>query len=46
LNDPNLYITDDYWQNILLNTRPKQEGPNAIQLWNIVRKDIKNASHA
>lgn len=34
--DTNEQITDDYWDTVLMNTRPKKEGPDGIKIWNLV----------
>ena len=45
-SDPVHQITDDFWENIIMNTRPKQDGPDAIKLLFLVRKEIKNLDQA
>ena len=37
-SDPANQITDEFWENVIMNTRPKQDGPDAIKLWNIVNR--------
>ena len=35
-------ITDDYWEQVMMNTREKKEGPDGIQIWNLCYPIIKN----
>lgn len=44
LVDTTKMVTDDYWD-LLMNTRPKIEGPDGIYLWNEVQKRIRNPEH-
>jgi hypothetical protein len=42
LPDTNELITDDYWDTVLMNTRPKKEGPDGIKIWNLVYQRLKD----
>lgn len=40
VQDPATLITDDYWENILMNTKQKKEGPDALTIWNVAQSKI------
>ena len=42
LPDTNELITDDYWDTVLMNTRPKKEGPDGIKIWNLVYQRLRD----
>jgi hypothetical protein len=46
LPDTNELITDDYWDTVLMNTRPKKEGPDGIKIWNLVYQRLKDTDSA
>ena len=46
MTDTNKLITDDYWDTVLMNTRPKKEGPDGIKIWNLVYHRLKDSESA
>ena len=46
LPDTNELITDEYWDTVLMNTRPKKEGPDGIKIWNLVYHRLKDSESA